>query len=662
MEQFNRYELRICILRCTELVDILQPYPDLHPIQDGANQVLSTLLRMVVRTIPLDAEIHNLAAYNQEILAIEQRRDSWAVTLDKVQSDRDAILLRMGFIREISEIYSPASNFRQSVGLAHSAATTNTLDKEIKQVEAIGRVSSEDENTGEVGEDETKILNSNATVYKTKVETVLHETDRNILMRAALRDCASGNGAYISLDKDADDALREAAINKIAGSISAAHPCASLDAQKQIVAASRIESESAIEPSTNVDRKKPEKVDVSCSNTDTNVLDNLKVHRTTASSDTVEDTELTTFDIAQQSDECIRDAVAKDHWRGLVEPKLSGSESNETDSSSEQPLPALHILALNHNVSEPNTSGSRRVAPVNTCSLDSPVALKDMHFVVDPEISGLEETSSNNASSRISSKLPTPSTRHFTDLPLGADISSHLENISPSNAENTASLILETSELSKDLFKKQHSHRALPVLEYIFATACRDSARAASYARCLKRVVDLISPEIRGKTMKDKRGVTLPGSRLLCAYLRDMCQEYSTQVLSDPEVQLGFPKFLGQLHKNSFILDEAMIHEFIRVWLENGPCIFNVGRLYHLLKAAGGKMDATSSGPLKMTRHFEVIEKYALDSATAEYVVVVLVSLMELRDAEWQDKDPEWSTRTSSLIKREVEKKVAHVR
>lgn len=717
MPSFDKQDLRICFTRCSELLGILQAYPDLYPIQDGANQVLSTLFRVVVRTVPPDAELHKLQFDNQEILgetlrtcssllvemstvfsayapidalcvhektmsvilnevvcrygfqedlkrlalalltphiAMNPRKDIWAVMLNEVQSERDAIIRRLGIIREIIEIYSPASDFGQSVNSKPSTATMRNLENHFGQVEVNSHVPDEDHKLNGARRGSTDVPACPDTTFKTNAEKVFRETERNVRLRAALRTCAPEHGAYISLDKEADDALREAAICKIASPISFIPSGASIDAPEQALAASSSKSGSAIRPLIVVDTYDSEKGDDTCHNMHTEVLDDngsLSME-TSVSSDAVEDTRASS-ETSKHSNECTRNASVEGDLKGLVAPKLNGTDSMDMISDSRQKLPFLHDSILKVRVSASDSVGSSKEALISFCSQESADSEKSV-FYAEPGLNSHGKTSSTNDSSDIPQTLST-----FKNLDvirhIDAIVSCHLQCISASNAENTASLILEATQLSKDLFKKQYTRRAPLILQHILETACRDCARAASYARCLGRIVELVSLHIRDETMKDKQGVTLSGSKLLSTYLRNMCQEFSTQPLSDPDIQLGFSQLLGQLYIHSHILNEAMIHDYSKMWLENGPSMFNIGRLYYLLRVAGKSMDATKSGPLMMDNHIVAIMRMIQDPATSHPVVSLLRQLINLRDSRWQDENTERSLELSSLIRSEVE-------
>ncbi|KAJ4423181.1 hypothetical protein N0V82_002175 [Gnomoniopsis sp. IMI 355080] len=508
MGSFERKDLRICMLRCTDLINILRAYPDLYPIQDGANHVLSTLFRVVVRTVPSDAEIHTLSVYDQEILvkalktcssllaevskvltayapidalcldektksvilnevvcryalqedlkklalalfaphiSMNQRKGSWTVMLHKVQAHRDTILRQMGIIREIIEIYFPASDFRQSLDSTHSAAQKKKTEQGTVRMETNNCTLDNFQALGEAGEDSVEPPSSNDTICKTKVDNVFHETERNVLLRAALRDCAPDNGAHISLDKDADDALREAAISRIAVSSSFVRPCARPIAHQEIIEASSTKLDSAIEPLNALDTKYPKKVDAIRSKIDKSVLGNITGQKTNVAKDPSEATK-PPFDVLQQIFKYYRSATVKDDLKDLAEPKTSDFEAHNFDSLSSQILPVSHNPILKGGLSESESGGSREEPSDTTCSLSAPVSLEDPLVIASPSLCSPEQSKPDNFSSQslLKTCLSFPLRRPDDKVAL-ATVCSHLQSVSSSNAENTASLILEAA-------------------------------------------------------------------------------------------------------------------------------------------------------------------------------------------------------------------------
>jgi len=263
-------------MECTEAITALRPFADLDPIRKGTNEVLCALLRINQAANDDYAKINALEQVDQETIQSQLRTcqaalvamtevfasydlirnlqfdeeprdiiqleiinipgfhfdlDQLAMSLHDLHKITDmfqmsgfcalqewytsSIQSRLTKTRQLIDIFDSTSSFRQQ--LSASMRTQTRKKEQSCMTDTIPRLVP-DGPSAPLTQDHEHNANSGAGATYPTIEQVFQEAKQESLLRVALREAAAGIPGHISLDKAADDALREAAIQRIAKS------------------------------------------------------------------------------------------------------------------------------------------------------------------------------------------------------------------------------------------------------------------------------------------------------------------------------------------------------------------------------------------------------------------------------------------------------------
>ncbi|KMQ81503.1 translation initiation factor 4f, partial [Lasius niger] len=114
-----------------------------------------------------------------------------------------------------------------------------------------------------------------------------------------------------------------------------------------------------------------------------------------------------------------------------------------------------------------------------------------------------------------------------------------LNKMTPEKFDRIADQILEIASQSKD---ESDGRTLRQVIQLTFEKATDEAHWASMYAKFCKRMLETMSPEVRGESIKDKAGNVVSGGNLFRKYLLNRCQEEFergwTTNLPEPEESL----------------------------------------------------------------------------------------------------------------------------
>ncbi|CAN8097920.1 unnamed protein product [Discula destructiva] len=145
-----------------------------------------------------------------------ESNNHWKSINDAILCSIHALHGLVAVMHELGEIFIPTSEFRRKLTAKDSRTPPAQATPKAVQSHAATQVFFEDLPAHPTQDSITEKALHNNTSLTESVEYVAHEIRQDDLLREALRATAAGRPAFISLDKEADDALRQAAIERIA--------------------------------------------------------------------------------------------------------------------------------------------------------------------------------------------------------------------------------------------------------------------------------------------------------------------------------------------------------------------------------------------------------------------------------------------------------------
>ncbi|KAI2636370.1 hypothetical protein GGS26DRAFT_581246 [Hypomontagnella submonticulosa] len=280
----------------------------------------------------------------------------------------------------------------------------------------------------------------------------------------------------------------------------------------------------------------------------------------------------------------------------------SGNPMARTPSSSNMSMPHSPRQGSRRNASKQNTFGAKAEAQ----------AAKTMPLTQGWKPISITKGPQPGASSGTSALLDPSMVQR--------KVKAALNKMTPENFDRISDQILTIAGQSRD---ETDGRTLRQVIQLTFEKATDEAHWASMYAKFCKRMLEMMSPDIRDENIKDKTGQVVSGGALFRKYLLNRCQEEFERgwKVSLPEPKegadkktleaamlseeyyiaaaakrrgLGLVQFIGELYKlvdYTGIPDEAEIES-----------------LSKLLRTIGGNLDATEKGRAMMDAYFGRIQ------------------------------------------------------
>lgn len=257
-----------------------------------------------------------------------------------------------------------------------------------------------------------------------------------------------------------------------------------------------------------------------------------------------------------------------------------------------------------------------------------------------------------------------------------------LNKMTPEKFDKIADQILTIAGQSKN---EQDGRTLRQVIQLTFEKATDEAHWASMYAKFCKRMLEMMSPEIRDEGILDKNGNVVSGGALFRKYLLNRCQEEfergwkvdlpeqptdadgnktgEAALLSDEYYiaaaakrrGLGLVQFIGELFKLG-MLTERIMHECVRKLLEfqGIPDEAEIESLTKLLRTIGGNLDSTDKGRGMMDAYFQRIQTIQDLPDLPSRLKFMLLDVVDLRRAHWESKEANKGPKTLKEIQAEV--------
>lgn len=257
-----------------------------------------------------------------------------------------------------------------------------------------------------------------------------------------------------------------------------------------------------------------------------------------------------------------------------------------------------------------------------------------------------------------------------------------LNKMTPEKFDKISDQILTIAGQSKN---EQDGRTLRQVIQLTFEKATDEAHWASMYAKFCKRMLEMMSPEIRDESILDKNGNVVSGGALFRKYLLNRCQEEfergwkvdlpeqpadadgkksgEAALLSDEYYiaaaakrrGLGLVQFIGELFKLG-MLTERIMHECVRKLLEfqGIPDEAEIESLTKLLRTIGGNLDSTDKGRGMMDAYFQRIHSIMDLENLPSRLKFMLMDVVDLRKANWASKEANKGPKTLKEIQAEV--------
>ncbi|KAH8909948.1 hypothetical protein BR93DRAFT_943830 [Coniochaeta sp. PMI_546] len=258
-----------------------------------------------------------------------------------------------------------------------------------------------------------------------------------------------------------------------------------------------------------------------------------------------------------------------------------------------------------------------------------------------------------------------------------------LNKMTPEKFDKISDQILTIAGQSKN---EQDGRTLRQVIQLTFEKATDEAHWASMYAKFCKRMLEMMSPEIRDESILDKNGNVVSGGALFRKYLLNRCQEEfergwkvdlpeqpadvegkkagEAALLSDEYYiaaaakrrGLGLVQFIGELFKLG-MLTERIMHECVRKLLEfqGIPDEAEIESLTKLLRTIGGNLDSTDKGRGMMDAYFQRIQSIMDLENLPSRLKFMLMDVVDLRKANWASKEANKGPKTLKEIQAEAE-------
>lgn len=261
-----------------------------------------------------------------------------------------------------------------------------------------------------------------------------------------------------------------------------------------------------------------------------------------------------------------------------------------------------------------------------------------------------------------------------------------LNKMTPENFDKISDQILQIAAQSKD---ESDGRTLRQVIQLTFEKATDEAHWASMYAKFCKRMLEMMSPEIRDENIRDRTGAVVNGGALFRKYLLNRCQEefergwkmalpeapeggdkktLEAAMLSDEYYiaaaakrrGLGLVQFIGELYKLG-MLTERIMHECVKklVDYQGIPDEAEVESLSKLLRTIGANLDSTEKGKLMMDAYFQRIESMMNIPDLNSRLKFMLLDVLDLRKARWHSKEANKGPKTLEEVRAEAEAQAA---
>ncbi|KAI1085839.1 hypothetical protein F5B20DRAFT_587736 [Whalleya microplaca] len=257
-----------------------------------------------------------------------------------------------------------------------------------------------------------------------------------------------------------------------------------------------------------------------------------------------------------------------------------------------------------------------------------------------------------------------------------------LNKMTPENFDKISDQILKIAAQSTD---ETDGRTLRQVIQLTFEKATDEAHWASMYAKFCKRMLEMMSPEIRDENIKDKNGQVVSGGALFRKYLLNRCQEefergWKVSLPAAPEEGdkktleaamlseeyyiaaaakrrgLGLVQFIGELYKLG-MLTERIMHECVRKLVDYSgvPDEAEIESLSKLLRTIGGNLDDTDKGRLMMDAYFQRIKGMMELPDLPSRLHFMLLDVVDLRKSGWRSKEANKGPKTLEEIRAEAE-------
>jgi translation initiation factor 4G len=253
-----------------------------------------------------------------------------------------------------------------------------------------------------------------------------------------------------------------------------------------------------------------------------------------------------------------------------------------------------------------------------------------------------------------------------------------LNKMTPEKFDKISDQILAIAGQSKS---EQDGRTLRQVIQLTFEKATDEAHWASMYAKFCKRMLEMMSPEIRDENILDKAGNVVSGGALFRKYLLNRCQEEfergwkvdlpkpkegeagEAAMLSDEYYiaaaakrrGLGLVQFIGELYKLG-MLTERIMHECVRKLLEfeGIPDEAEIESLTKLLRTIGANLDSTEKGKPMMDAYFKRIGTIIDLPDLPSRLKFMLMDIVDLRKNGWVSKEANKGPKTLEEVRAEV--------
>ena len=275
---------------------------------------------------------------------------------------------------------------------------------------------------------------------------------------------------------------------------------------------------------------------------------------------------------------------------------------------------------------------------------------------------------------------------HMDPAMVQRKVKAALNKMTPEKFDKISDGILEIASQSKN---EQDGRTLRQVIQLTFEKATDEAHWASMYAKFCKRMLEMMSPEIRDENILDKNGNVVSGGALFRKYLLNRCQEEfergwkvdlpGTNESDDKKAQeavllsdeyyvaaaakrrgLGLVQFIGELFKLG-MLTERIMHECVRKLLEfqGMPDEAEIESLTKLLRTVGGALDSTDKGRPMMEAYFQRIATITSLPELPSRLRFMLMDIVDLRRARWASKETNKGPKTLEEVRAEAEAQAA---
>lgn len=294
------------------------------------------------------------------------------------------------------------------------------------------------------------------------------------------------------------------------------------------------------------------------------------------------------------------------------------------------------------------------------------------------EIKALEKSASGWTPHSKSQTAAQPAAGHMAPDMVQRKVKAALNKMTPEKFDKISDQILEIAGQSKN---EDDGRTLRQVIQLTFEKACDEQHWSSMYAKFCFKMLNTMDPAIRDENVKDKHGQPVVGGALFRKYLLNRCQEefekgWEVNLPTKPEGEqkeevmlseeyyiaaaakrkgLGLIQFIGELYKLN-MLTLRIMHECVLKLLdfEGLPDESAIESLVKLLRTVGATMSTADAGPKMLSVYFERVEKIMNMEGLPSRLKFMLLDLIDLRKANWHDKQADKGPKTIQQIHAEA--------